>query len=168
MSAQVLTTFVTLSGLGLALAALALSAARIGRLRAAREATDRRLDALAGRVAALEARATAVRTASPAPPTVRAPVTARRADGPEHHTPAAPTLIAVPNLAPTAPGPTLDPASSGLGRRFAAVWDLADAGATAEAIARATGQPVGQVELILGLKRQLAAASAGTAGTRLP
>ena len=45
--------------------------------------------------------------------------------------------------------------------RFGGVWGMADAGMPAEAIARETGQPIGQVELILGLRRQLLAAEAG-------
>ena len=47
----------------------------------------------------------------------------------------------------------------------AAIWALADAGAPAEAIARETGQPIGQVELILGLRRQLGRARRGAART---
>lgn len=64
-----------------------------------------------------------------------------------------PTLIAVPNLATSTEG--TGPANEELGRRFAPVWSLADTGLSAEAIAERTGQPIGQVELILGLRRQL-------------
>jgi hypothetical protein len=71
------------------------------------------------------------------------------------HPAAGPTLISVPDLSSPAGPAAPAEASAALGRRFAAVWDLADAGATAGAIARATGQPVGQIELILGLKRRL-------------
>jgi len=67
-----------------------------------------------------------------------------------------PTLIAVPNLAASSSAEP-EPASAELGQRFGAIWELADSGAPAEAIARATGQPIGQVELILGLRRQFAA-----------
>ncbi len=42
----------------------------------------------------------------------------------------------------------------GLSQRYAAIWDLADSGASPDVIARATGQPIGQIELILGLRRQ--------------
>src|SRR5262245_10408891 len=42
-----------------------------------------------------------------------------------------PTLIAVPSLASGQPEPS--PASAELGRRFGAIWALADAGASAEA-----------------------------------
>jgi hypothetical protein len=64
-----------------------------------------------------------------------------------------PTLIAIPNLPPPASGGT---AAVELGRRFGAIWDLADSGASIDAIAKRSGQPIGQVELILALRRQLA------------
>jgi hypothetical protein len=48
------------------------------------------------------------------------------------------------------------PAAAELAQRFGAIWRLAEEGATADAIARLTGQPIGHVELILGLKRHLA------------
>jgi hypothetical protein len=44
---------------------------------------------------------------------------------------------------------------NGLKERYAAIWALADKGATLEQMARATGQPIGQIELILGLRRQI-------------
>lgn len=69
-----------------------------------------------------------------------------------------PTLIAVPDLAANGHEPS--PASTELGRRFGAIWDLTDAGESAETVAGKTGYPIGQVELILGLRRQLAAAEA--------
>jgi hypothetical protein len=79
--------------------------------------------------------------------------TTHRVDTAETTMPPGPTLIAVPNIA----GATELPASppKGLTHRFSPIWELADKGASAEAIARVTGQPVGQVELILGLRRQL-------------
>jgi hypothetical protein len=64
------------------------------------------------------------------------------------------TLIAVPNLA-TTPANDRDAAVNGLTQRYSAIWTLADQGASAEVIARATGQPIGQIELILGLRRQI-------------
>jgi hypothetical protein len=67
--------------------------------------------------------------------------------------PPGPTLIAVPKIAGATELPTSPP--KGLTHRFSPIWELADKGASAEAIARVTGQPVGQVELILGLRRQL-------------
>ena len=73
-----------------------------------------------------------------------------------------PLLIAVPDL--SAPGPGVgtqaDPARRAsaareLSRRFERVWAMADAGADAAAIADATGQPIGQVEVVLNLRRRL-------------
>jgi hypothetical protein len=69
-----------------------------------------------------------------------------------------PTLIAIPKLASTAQDS--DTNLETLSERYAAIWDLADSGSAPEVIARATGQPVGQVELILGLRRQLPGAQA--------
>jgi hypothetical protein len=63
-------------------------------------------------------------------------------------------LIAVPNLT-AAPSNLRDASVSGLTQRYAAIWTLADQGASPEVIARATGQPIGQIELILGLRRQI-------------
>jgi hypothetical protein len=152
----------------------ALGAAVLGlfyrRQRAALAEAEARLDALAGRIARLEAR-----EAAPRPVVVTAPVPAatppaRRREPIRRTQPASatavtgPTLIAVPSLAAASVAGESGPAglaSTELGRRFGAIWELADAGVAAEAIARAAGQPIGQVELILGLKRQLAAAGAG-------
>ena len=65
-----------------------------------------------------------------------------------------PVLIAVPSLAlPPAGASTTAAAAEELGRRFGGIWTLADSGATHDEIARQTGVPVGQVELILGLRR---------------
>jgi hypothetical protein len=41
-----------------------------------------------------------------------------------------------------------------LSHRHGPIWDLADAGETPSAIAQATGQPIGRIELILALRRQ--------------
>ncbi len=72
-----------------------------------------------------------------------------------------PTLISVPSLASPAASSSPSEAAAELDRRFGGVWALADSGAPAEAVARRTGYPVGQVELILGLRRQLLAAEGG-------
>jgi len=116
----------------------------------------RRLDDLERRHKALEDRLARVEAAAPggafgshpAGPRAR-----RRADRGE------PTLIAVPNLA--APPSPASEAASGLGRRFGDVWALVDAGVPAEVVARETGYPIGQVELILGLRRQVSAGGGG-------
>jgi hypothetical protein len=62
-------------------------------------------------------------------------------------------LITVPNLAST----TQDRQAmhGALSQRYAAIWTLADGGASSDVIARATGQPIGQIDLILGLRRQI-------------
>ncbi len=73
-----------------------------------------------------------------------------------------PTLISVPSLSRARASLTPSEAAADLDRRFGGVWALADSGASAEAVARETGYPVGQVELILGLRRRLSAAEAGT------
>jgi hypothetical protein len=64
------------------------------------------------------------------------------------------TLIAVPALAAPLSEPQ-DVAESGLGERHAEILALAASGSSPGEIARQTGQPIGQVELILGLYRQL-------------
>ena len=42
-----------------------------------------------------------------------------------------------------------------LGERHGEVWALAATGVAPEEIARQTGQPIGQIELIVGLYRQV-------------
>lgn len=80
-------------------------------------------------------------TVAPGPP---APAPVLAASGP--------TLIAVPGLSsPSSPPPI---AENELAGRFGAIWGLADQGEPVEAISRATGVPIGQVELILGLRRR--------------
>jgi hypothetical protein len=64
-----------------------------------------------------------------------------------------PPLIAVPSLA-EAPNER-EALVSVLTERFAAIWNLADHGGSVESIARATGQPVGQIDLIISLRRQI-------------
>ena len=62
-----------------------------------------------------------------------------------------PVLIAVPNLASPRNTTTAD-AVAEFHRRFEPIWTLADAGATLDEVARQSGYPAGQVELILGLR----------------
>jgi hypothetical protein len=65
-----------------------------------------------------------------------------------------PTLIAIPNLADV--DRQADPDSeSALRQRHSEVWELAAAGVSPGDIARQTGHPKGEVELIVGLYRQL-------------
>jgi hypothetical protein len=96
----------------------------------------------------------------PGPPLRRSASTVRRFDAAEPSAVSGPTLIAVPSLA-AASMPSTSAVTTDLGRRFGPIWDLADTGATPDAIARSTGQPIGQVELILALRRQLAANANG-------
>lgn len=63
-----------------------------------------------------------------------------------------PRLIAVPKLPAVQDRAAMQ---GGLGQRYAAIWELAESGASPDSIARATGQPIGQIELILGLRRQM-------------
>jgi hypothetical protein len=63
------------------------------------------------------------------------------------------SLISVPNLASSADDRR--PSSSPLDQRYAAIWSLADQGASPEVIAKATGHPIGQIELILSLRRHI-------------
>ncbi len=65
-----------------------------------------------------------------------------------------PTLIAIPDLGAVeeeSEGRT----GSELGERHGEAWTLAAAGVPPEEIARQTGQPIGQIELIVGLYRRL-------------
>jgi hypothetical protein len=78
----------------------------------------------------------------------------QRADRAKPSAVGGPTLIVVPSLVAGVPNAS-SAAAAELGERFGAIWALADSGQSPEAIARTTGQPVGQVELILGLRRQL-------------
>lgn len=160
---------VSLSSLALCLCSLALLGVVWFQTRAARAADRRRIDALTERVARLETQglaptglgATSQATEHPSPlriprrPTLRRPVL--RVDRPAAQEPAGPTLISVPNLSASDEPEVSDEASAALGRRFAAVWEMADSGAAPEAIARETGHPIGQVELILGLRRRIPA-----------
>jgi hypothetical protein len=62
------------------------------------------------------------------------------------------SLIAVPDL--SFRGQSEDEAGDELARRHGEVWALASAGQAPSEIADATGRPIGQVELIVGLYRQ--------------
>lgn len=86
-----------------------------------------------------------------------AAVVAHRIDPPQVSAVTGPTLIAVPDLA-AAQAATLAPApevAAELQRRYGPIWEMADRGLAVEAIARATGQPAGHIELVLGLRRGL-------------
>jgi hypothetical protein len=84
------------------------------------------------------------------------PFLVNRRRGPEplvRHSEDEASLISVPDLASLPE--SRDPESNPLSQRYAAIWTLADQGASAEVIAKATGQPIGQIELILSLRRHI-------------
>jgi hypothetical protein len=111
------------------------------------------LDALIERLDLAAERLAVTAKPQPSPRRASAPgAVAKRVDPPQPDAVVGPTLISVPDLA-AMPSPS---ASAELGRRFGAIWDMADAGERPDEIAHRTGQPIGQVELILGLRRQLA------------
>ena len=68
--------------------------------------------------------------------------------------PGGPTLIAIPDLAVQGHEPDSQ-AETELVQRHSEVWTMSAAGMPAAEIARQTGQPIGQVELIVGLYRRL-------------
>ncbi|MFO0959770.1 MAG: hypothetical protein U0800_20430 [Isosphaeraceae bacterium] len=117
----------------------------------------RALEELLERVARLEA-ANSASTIAPNPvlPRKQPP----RVDPPAPLA-AGPRLIAVPDLSAT-PAPAQDVADD----RYADLLGLAEAGASAEEIARETGRPIGHVELILNLGRKPGGPPA--AGPRAP
>jgi hypothetical protein len=134
------------------------------------EETSRLVDDLARRQESIEAllarlkaqeqdgSAAAVSTAAPSNTGLApeaGPHHAPRADRARPSAVGGPTLILVPSLSASDPDAPVAAAAE-LGQRFGAIWALADSGQAPDAIARTTGQPVGQVELILGLRRQLA------------
>lgn len=89
------------------------------------------------------------KTPSPPPPRNQPP----RVDPPSSAIPG-PRLIAVPDLSVPPSPTTVEPDD-----RYADLIGLAEAGASAEEIARETGRPIGHVELILNLGRKPSGAS---------
>jgi hypothetical protein len=113
--------------------------------------------------ARLEERAEPVAEAQEPPPT---PPSRRRPRGR-----AVPTLISLPDLddRPVEPD-RLAATLAELEEKHGDVWRRGEAGEAADAIARDTGRPVGEVEMVLRLRRQLLdrIASAGRAATSPP
>jgi len=155
--------------LGIAMSPLAWVALRHRRSRF-EQALERRWRETVDRLGALEARLKQIDTISQnQPATAHRPADSmvphgphrpraaharkKRGEGARAEVAPAPTLIAVPSLA--APPNEREASINGLSHRYAAIWSLADSGTSADVIARATGQPIGQVELILGLRRQI-------------
>ena len=130
----------------------------------ARYEVARRIDELTGRHRTLEARLARVEAAATEAAIAIAshpggPRIGRRVDPGVSAFPGGPTLISVPDLS-APPSPTSGAAAE-MDRRFGPVWAMADEGVAIDAIARETGYPIGQVELILGLRRRLLVAEAG-------
>jgi hypothetical protein len=116
---------------------------------------EKRWRMLADRVHGLEKRLTEIALIEPAGmrPRGRNKTGLLAARGsPRADDPSEPKLIAVPSLESSLGDRDF---AGGLKERHAAIWALADTGAAPEVIARATGQPIGQIELILGLRRQI-------------
>lgn len=131
-----------------------------------------RVGALEARLARLEAERSGRPRTAPADPETAAD---RRTDAGQVWRPdrraarreAEPVLIAVPDLASTGVRDAAE-ALAEFDRRFGDVWGLADQGLADDEIAARTGYPAGQVELILGLRRQAGAPpmpGAGLSGT---
>lgn len=116
----------------------------------------REIDAALARLEAVVERASALKGKTPVSSRLfpNGPAACWRGDPPSGPAVPEPTLIAVPDLAASAVEAE-DGAAAELIERYGPIWELADTGASPEAIARSTGQPIGQVELILGLRRQL-------------
>ncbi len=126
----------------------------------------REVEAILARLEALAERTSGSKAGRRPAPTAlfpTGPAACWRVDPPPgSRTLAGPTLIAVPDLAvPAEDAESEDAAASELAGRYGPIWELADAGVSPEAIARSTGHPIGQVELILGLRRQLAHTATG-------
>ncbi len=110
---------------------------------------------LAGRVERLEALSQARPAEAPPEP---APASPRLRIDAAHEAvykgPSCPTLIEVPSLAAPLPAQPPSELAAELDRRFGPIWGLADAGLPLDEIVRRTGHPIGEVELILGLRRR--------------
>jgi hypothetical protein len=153
----------------LAVVAFMLAALQFGRLRKTRPQLERKLAELAQRLRGIESRLDRLENRGRNPASERetsaSPVAQKinssgspglllaHFDG-RGEAPTSPTLIAIPDLA-SERHQGLNESASELSQRHAEIWSLAGSGASAEEIARQTGQPIGQVELILGLHRRL-------------
>lgn len=134
--------------MGIGIVAIAASLLAIRVVRSERRDRENDFAKLAAGLAELRAEIEAMRPSTPlaAPDGRRNLRRDRGLDGPIP----GPILIAVPDLAAPSPeAPTIPPEFV---ERFGGIWDLAAEGASADAIARATGQPIGRIELILALR----------------
>jgi hypothetical protein len=116
--------------------------------------TSREIDELVKRLRRLETRLDGIENArGPSPSRPGSLLIRAHAPGADD-LPVRPTLIAVPDLAVESQ-PSEDQLEGELAQRNAEVWSLAASEVSPEEIARRTGQPIGQVELIVGLYRRL-------------
>ena len=121
--------------------------------------TELRLGELARRLQQIESRSAIPASDSPRQRSTKAGAAdnsvARSTLGADYsaHAPCRPTLISVPDLAAGSQDQS-HADDGGLVQRHAEIWALAAAGASIQEIAGQTGQPIGQVELIVGLYRR--------------
>jgi hypothetical protein len=136
-------------------AGVGLGTSLIMTLRKLRRHGERQTAELARRLRLLESRiqrADAPQGASPGPRGLDLAKGRSLSKAPEERD--APILIAIPDLGARDPEPG-DRSETELGQRHGEAWTLAAAGASPAEIARQTGQPIGEVEVIVGLYRQL-------------
>jgi hypothetical protein len=145
---------------------LAVGVALLRRVSRHADEADRRFAELAVRLRLVESRLERLATQAEAHHPEARPATARNESNspsqvpdrpavpPEHPREEPPTLISVPDLSLES-GPCDSEAREALALRHAEVWRLADTGLAADEISRRTGQPMGEVEVVLGLYRQL-------------
>jgi hypothetical protein len=138
--------------------------ARAQRLERLVSAADAKLSQLQAASSAPIARPAAVAPPAPAQPAAARPSDSQLYLEPKHVEPKRQGPAPVPRgTAPVAPAPAVSiesPAPSApLDARHGAIYHLADAGLSPVQIARQTGLPTGQVELIIGLRRAAARAN---------
>ena len=154
-----ITLLTALLGLCTCLGLVAVAALELRVRRVDRE-SRRRIEQYEARLIVLEAVATGKADDRKAGLTLNSPagVAARRSNRRvDRPSPLERTLITVPDLSVSDfPSPQ---ASDELAQRYGSIWDRAEGGASPESIARETGQPIGQVELILGLRHPRASSS---------
>ncbi len=161
--------FTVVAGLACLAVAATLRMLATRQLKTTRSETERRLKLLTERLLAIESRIDELENHGRRapddhqnPPEHAAPWESKQGrrtqsflDGREDkNAQAEPTLIAIPDLGAGEAG-SAGIAGSEFGERHGEAWTLAAAGVPPEEIARQTGQPIGQIELIVGLYRRL-------------
>ncbi len=161
--------FMVVAGLACLVVAGTLGTLAARQLKTTRSQTERRLELLTQRLLVIESRIKELENHDhrapddqQTPPGHSAPGEARQgrptqsflADRGDKNARTEPTLIAIPDLGAGAEE-SQGRAGSEFGERHGEAWTLAAAGVPPEDIARQTGQPIGQIELIVGLYRRL-------------